>query len=93
MKTIVIQRNQERKEPSPEQASSWLGQPTGEYYQAQLAEKIEEIKDNWANGLYTGNGAEETAQLNAEAIGEIQGIGEAIVLLEEMTEVEDETED
>jgi hypothetical protein len=93
MKTIVIQRNQEMKEPSPEQASGWLGQPTGEYYQYMLAEKIEEIKDNWANGLYTGESTEETAQLNAEAVGKIQGIGEAIVLLEEMTEVDDETED
>ena len=86
---IVIQRPKtEPREPTPEQARGWLNQRTGKYYKAFLIEEMEDIKDNWASGMYTGQNIEETIQLNSEAIGRVQQIAEILLKLDEMTENE-----
>ena len=94
MKKILIERRKtELKEPSPEQARGWLNQRVGKFHKAQLVEKIEDLKDNWANGDYTGDSVEETVQKNSEAIGKAQAYADVILTLEEMTEDEQSSED
>jgi len=94
MNKILIQRQKsEPKEPTKEQAQGWLNQPTGKYFKATLFERLEDLKDGWVNGEYTGESTEETAQRNSEAIGKAQAIAETIYILEEMVEDEQSSED
>ena len=84
-KKIIIQREKVvNKEPTPEQARGWLNQRVGKYHKAVLFEKVEDLKDMWANGLFTGGTTEETLQLNSEAIGKVQAYADVILDLEEM---------
>ena len=94
MKKILIQRPKTQpKEPTPEQLKGWLNQRSGRWLTAYLIERIEDIKDGWANGDYTGSTTEETIQLNSEAIGRVQEIAEFLVTLDEMKEDRDEYTD
>ena len=94
MKKILIERRKTSlKEPSPIQARGWMNQRVGKYHKAQLVEILEDIKDNWANGDYTGKNTEETIQLNSEAIGRVQQVAEIILILEEMCTDEDDEEE
>lgn len=89
---IVIQRPKtELTKPVPEQARGWLNQPAGKYHKAYLIEKLEELKDDWVNGVFTGESSEETAQRNAEAIGKAQAFAEVLLELDEIT-IEEEDE-
>jgi hypothetical protein len=91
IKKLVISRpSQELVEPTAEEVRGWMGMGVGKYHQAQLIEKLEDIKDNWVNGDYTGNSTEETAQLNAEALGKAQAYADIILTLEEMKEDDEE---
>lgn len=93
-KKIVIQRQKtELKEPTPQQAAGWLGQRVGKYHKAVLFEKIDDLKDCWSNGDFTGSSTEETIQLNSEALGKVQAYGDVILSLEEMVTDENEQED
>ena len=92
MSKILIQRQpQELKEPTVEECRGWIEQGVGKYFKALLFERLEDLKDNFVNGDYTGVCADETAQKNAEAIGRAQAIAEVILTLEEMCI--EETED
>lgn len=93
MKKIVIERpKQELKTPRPDQVRGWLNQRTGRYFRSYCSELMEDLKDNWASGLYTGENAEETIQLNSEAIGKVQQIAELLLDLEELSTDERNTE-
>lgn len=84
-KKIVIQRiKSELKEPAPSQAAGWLNQRVGKYHKAVLFEKLEGLKDEWANGMFTGSNTEETIQLNSEALGKAWAYADVILTLEEM---------
>jgi len=48
-----------------------------------LKEYIEEVKDMWASGQFTGESSDSTVQLNAKAIGTVHF---AETLLEELVE-------
>ena len=91
---IVIQRPKtELREPTPEQARGWLNQRTGKYHKAQLIERLEDLKDGWVNGDFTGESVEETIQRNSEALGKAQAYADVILTLEEMTEDEPDEQD
>jgi len=53
-----------------------------------LIERLEDLKDNWVNGDFTGESVEETIQKNSEALGKAQAYADVILSLEEMTEDE-----
>ena len=90
---ITIQRPLvELKEPKPEEVRGWLDQSVGKYHRALLERMLEDLKDNWANGDYTGSTTEETIQLNSEALGKVQQIAEIIVTLDELS-TDEEKED
>lgn len=55
---------------------------TREYVQ-RLKSAILEVQDNWSVGRYTSEHVAGTAQLNAEALGFVKGLREAIELIEE----------
>jgi len=94
MSKIIIQRQQlDLKQPTAEECRGWLDQTVGKYFKGQLFERLEDLKDNWANGFYTGESTEETIQKNSEAIGKAQAIAETILNLEEMTIDEQDSED
>ena len=48
----------------------------------QLQQDVQDIKDAWANGNYTGESAEATLQLNAEAIGKVSTCESIIEFIE-----------
>jgi hypothetical protein len=93
IKRLILSRPSiELVEPTAEEVRGWLGMGVGKYHKAQLIEKLEDLKENWANGDYTGSTTEETIQLNSEALGKVQAYADIILTLEEMTE-DEETED
>ena len=50
----------------------------------------EGIKDSWADGSFTGESSEATAQLNSRALGYIQGFNAVAMLVEDIGEPKDE---
>ena len=91
---IVIQRPKtEPREPTPEQARGWLNQRVGKYHKAQLIERLEDLKDAWVNGDFTGESVEETVQRNSEALGKAQAYADVILTLEEMCTDEPDEQD
>jgi hypothetical protein len=67
----------------------WLMHPVTEKHIKRLIEAKEDIKENWANGAYTAESMEGTAQLNAEAVGAIRQIDQILIDIDNM-EVEDD---
>lgn len=60
---------------------------------AKLEEEIEELKNDWAVGSFSDESIEKSGQLNAQAIGTLQGLFIALDLLtkDEEEEMEGET--
>ena len=79
------------KEPTQEEIKGWLNQNVTQFYKSKLEQAIEDIKDNWANGDFTGVTQEETIQKNSEAIGKVQQTAEILLMLDEM--IDEDTED
>ncbi len=90
-KLVIVRPQEELIEPSIEEARGWLGMGVGKYHRAQLMEKLEDLKDGWVNGDFTGAISEETVQRNSEALGKAQAYAEILITLEEMT-IDDEEE-
>lgn len=80
------------KEPTAEEVRGWREQSVGQYFEDMLKQKMEDLKDGWANGGFTGENAEMTIQLNSEAIGKVQQIADILIDLEEMSTDERTTE-
>ncbi|MDH5426191.1 MAG: hypothetical protein OEY29_14475 [Gammaproteobacteria bacterium] len=59
------------------------------WFKANLEEEVEEIKNQWATGVFTSESIEETNSLNAEALGRIRGLFYAHDLLTKDEEVEE----
>lgn len=77
---------EELAEPTAEEVRGWMGMGVGKYvFNKILPEMMEELKDSWANGEFTGNTTEETIQRNSEALGKVQQLGEILITLEEMS--------
>ena len=91
IKRLIISRpSTELVEPTAEEARGWLGMGVGKYHKAQIVERLEDLKDNWVNGDYTGETVEATIQLNSEALGKAQAYADILLILEEMTEDDEE---
>jgi hypothetical protein len=68
-----------------EEWKDWLQHPVTRAFRHFLRTEQEDIKGDWASGLFTGETLEQLAQLNSEAIGrhrqlediiELTGVGE-----------------
>jgi hypothetical protein len=82
----------EAVEPSAEEARGWLNQSAGKYFMHTLRVKLEDLKDDWANGAFTRDHVEASYQLNSEALGKVQQLADIILTLEEMTIDEEDEE-
>lgn len=71
--------------PTAEEVRGWMGMGVGKYFNNVLLTQMEDLKDAWANGEFTGSTTEETIQKNSEALGKIQQIAEILLTLEEMS--------
>lgn len=80
-------------EPTPEEFRGWLDQSCGKYFKIVLEQKLDELKDDWASGVFTGDNTEETTQLNSEALGKAQQIADIIITLEELSTDEEDDEE
>ena len=79
----------EMTEPTPEEARGWLDQSVGKYFKAILNEKMNDLKDDWANGVFTAEDADTTIQLNSEALGKVGQVADIILTLDEMCKNEE----
>ena len=70
---------------TPEEVRGWREQSVGRYFEELLKQKMEDLKDDWANGDFTGQTPEETIQLNSEALGKVWQIADILLTLEEMS--------
>jgi hypothetical protein len=91
-KLVITRPKSELTLPNTEEVRGWLSLPAGKYYKAQLIEKLEDLKDGWVSGQYTGNSIEETVQLNSEALGKAGAIAEELLTLEELSTDEEDTD-
>jgi len=87
-KVLIRRAHRDMTRPMPEEVRGWLDMGVGRYHLNQLRNRLNECMDNWANNLYTGNTPEETLQMNAKALGEVQTLADIISTLEEMTKDE-----
>jgi hypothetical protein len=93
MKKILIERRQEELiQPSAEECRGWMSQGVAKYFKSLLNEKLEDLKDGFINGDFTGESVEESSQRNSEAVGMAQAYADIILTLEEIQE-DEETEE
>lgn len=74
----------------PENLNGWRGTREVTWVRAAIEEEVEEIKNEWAIGVFSVEGVDATSQLNAEALGRIRGLFFALELLTRDEEEEDE---
>lgn len=76
--------------PSAEECRGWISQSVGKYYKNILFEKLEDLKESWVNGDFTGETTEETVQMNSEALGKAQAFADVLLTLNEICEEEED---
>ena len=69
----------------------WLSNPCTKEVIAQLYEERQYILEQWAQGQFTGESSEATAQLNAEMLGRIKAIDMHLSLYQEIKESQQES--
>lgn len=79
-------------EPTPEEWRGWLDQSVGKAFKVMLEDSVQDLKDSWASGDFTGEDTEATIQLNSEALGKVQQIAEILLTLEEKQKDEEPEE-
>lgn len=57
--------------PTEEELGEWLQHPVGEAFRAFLRKWRESLQDQWASGQFQTSSPEETAAMNAGALGQI----------------------
>jgi hypothetical protein len=62
------------KVPTEEEFKSWLLHPVTQALKVALEAEVAGIQLDWVNGTFTGATADETLQLNANAIGRSQAL-------------------
>lgn len=60
--------------------ADWKLNPVTKAVFAVLRERHTSLMEGWANGEFTGSTIDQTAQLNAKAIGEAQGLARVLAL-------------
>lgn len=63
--------------------SDWLTSPVTIEFLHYLKSARQDVMDNWARGFYTSDGAEGTAQVNAEALGKVRQLDDLITSMTE----------
>ncbi len=58
-----------KQEISQEEFNSWLAHPVTQALRESFRLRAQEIQVEWLNGSFTGGSADETIQMNSEAIG------------------------
>lgn len=75
--------------PAREQIERWLNDHVTEYVmETYFVKARQDIMEQWANGDYTGGSSEETAQLNAKALGMIDQIDSTILEISDLIQEE-----
>ena len=68
----------------------WLEMPETRALIKDLETRIQDLKDQWETGNFTRETSDGTAQKNAEAIGFVSGLREAIEFINEGVKNEDD---
>lgn len=66
---------------SPADREAWLSSSCTKYLQYILMAREEELKELWADGLFTSERESGTIQRNAEALGEVKSLVETKEIL------------
>jgi len=75
--------------PAKEQIERWLNDHVTEYVmETFFTEARQGIMEQWASGDFTGASSEETAQLNAKALGMIDQIDSTILEISDLIQEE-----
>lgn len=61
----------------------WMQHPVTEMFRKHLKTMMDGITEDWANGIFTAESSEGTAQLNAAALGQVRLIHDILNLTEE----------
>lgn len=57
---------------TPEQYADWQANPVTVEFRHHLNQQLSELKNRWSLGDFTGDTAEKTAMLNANAVGQTE---------------------
>lgn len=69
--------------------NDWKASPLTKELLSYVSLLIEDGKEMWASGAYTGESAEQTAQLNAQAQGFIQALMQSVLAISDGTFLEE----
>lgn len=69
---------------TPQEIQSWKQHPVTEAFIAVLDGRKRTLQDSWSAGQFTGNSTDETAQMNAKAIGQVQMLEDILQSIEDM---------
>ena len=70
-------------ELTPQDKDQWARSPGTQAFAAQLLRTIEETKERWSHGHFTGETAVETAALNNQAVAQIDMLRQVIEQVED----------
>ena len=68
-------------QPLQEELEAWKTHRATRFLRATLENEIDELQQNWILGTYSSSSTDETAQLNADAMGTVKGLLLAIDFL------------
>lgn len=71
---------------SRSELQEWLNHQCTLELQQRLKEEYDTIVDMWANGAFTNESSDGTAQANAEALGRVKAISAFLDMMEEIKE-------
>lgn len=69
---------------SREEAREWAEHPVTQAFKEILRESVQEAKDTWARRGYVGESLEQTALMNATALGGVEALQQAFDQIEAM---------
>lgn len=79
--------------PAREQIERWFNDHVTEYVmETYFVQARQDIMEQWANGDFTGESSEATAQLNAKALGQVDQIDQTIMSISDLIQEEREDE-
>lgn len=69
---------------TPQEIQSWKQHPVTDEFVSILEERRRDLQDSWSAGQFTGKSTDETAQMNAKAIGQVQMLEDILQSIEDM---------
>lgn len=70
-------------ELNPQDKDQWARSPGSQEFAQQLLRTIEETKERWSHGHFTGETAAETAALNNQAVAQIEMLRQVVDMIED----------